>query len=367
MSETVDFQQLYEELFHANAASIGYPCAKDYDGAEMAPFLNIALNNVGDPRTASTYKVDSRAVEREVVRRVADWVRAPEDDRWGYVTNGGTEGNLYGLYLARELYPDGVVYFSEDTHYSISKNVHLLNMRHIMIRSQANGEMDYEDLRETLRIHRDRPAIIVANIGTTMTEAKDDIGRIKGMLRGFAMRHYIHCDAALCGLIAPFLEPRPPFDFEDGADSLAISGHKFLGSPMPCGVVVAKQRNVDRIARSIAYIDSLDTTITGSRNGFTPLWMYWRLHSLGEEGLRRRVNTGLDNAAWLLETLQAHGIEAWRNPNALTVMFPAPSKAIIDRFQLATHNGWSHVICMPGVEREHLQAFVTAITEQEEA
>ncbi|HLI95216.1 MAG TPA: hypothetical protein VKT72_03895 [Candidatus Baltobacteraceae bacterium] len=49
-----------------------------------------------------------------------------------------------------------------------------MDMRHIMIRAQRNGEIDYDDLRETLKIHRDVPPIVFANIGTTMTEARDD-------------------------------------------------------------------------------------------------------------------------------------------------------------------------------------------------
>ena len=44
-------------------------------------------------------------------------------------------------------------------------------MRHIMIRSQPNGEIDYDDLRETVRIRRDVPPIVFANIGTTMKES----------------------------------------------------------------------------------------------------------------------------------------------------------------------------------------------------
>lgn len=189
------------------------------------------------------------------------------------MTNGGSEGNLYGLYLAREIYPKGIVYYSQDTHYSVSKNLHLLNMRHIMIRSRPNGEMDYDDLKETLRIHRDKPVIVFANIGTTMTEAKDDLKKINSTLENLVItEHYIHSDAALCGGLAPFIDPRAPFDFKDGADSISVSGHKSFGSPVPCGILVARKRHVSRIARSIAYIGSLDTTITGSRNGLTPFF-----------------------------------------------------------------------------------------------
>ena len=58
---------------------------------------------------------------------------------------------MYGLYMAREMFPQGVVYFSQDTHYSVLKNLRVLNYRNIMIRSLDNGEIDYTDLRETIR------------------------------------------------------------------------------------------------------------------------------------------------------------------------------------------------------------------------
>ena len=42
---------------------------------------------------------------------------------------------------------------------------------------QKNGEIDYKKLQKILTKNRKKPAIIFANIGTTMTEAKDDIGK----------------------------------------------------------------------------------------------------------------------------------------------------------------------------------------------
>ena len=111
-------------------------------------------------------------------------LRAPKDDTWGYITSGGTEGNLYGLYLARELYPDGVVYYSEHTHYSAAKIVRVLGARSIMIRGRDDGEIDYDDLYETLKFHRDVPPIILANIGTTMHGAVDDLTRILRHIEG---------------------------------------------------------------------------------------------------------------------------------------------------------------------------------------
>lgn len=357
-----ELDELLDAATQARNDYLGYPVAKDFDYRELADFLAIPLNNLGDPFQDSTWRVDSRALEREVVRFFAQLTRAEDDDWWGYVTNGGSEGNLYGLYLARELYPSGIVYFSEETHYSVSKNLHLLNMRHIMIRAQESGEIDYDDLYETLKIHRDVPPIIFANIGTTMTEGKDDIARIREMLRKLAIHNaYIHSDAALCGPVAPFLEPRPPFDFADGVDSISMSGHKFIGSPIPCGVVLAKKQHVERIARSIAYIGCLDTTITGSRNGLTPLILWRAIRKLGEEGLRRRAQQSVALAEYAESELRRHGIPAWRNPNALTVVFPAVPETLRRKWQLATAKGQSHIITMPGIARDTLDECIADI------
>jgi histidine decarboxylase len=345
--------------------SLGYPGAKDFDYIDLARFLAYPINNVGDPFAEATYRVETREFEREVVAFFAELTRAPKDDWWGYVTNGGSEGNLYGLYLARELHPRGIVYYSEHTHYSVRKNLHFLGMRHIMIRSQENGEIDYEDLRETLRIYRDVPPIVFANVGTTMTEARDDVRKIAEIAESLALHErYVHADAALCGSYAAFLDPRPAWDFEDGADSVAVSGHKFLGAPIPCGVVVARRRNVQRIAQAIDYIGSLDTTITGSRNGITPLMLWKRIRELGVEGLRARIAHSLANASYLESRLNELGVRAWRNPNAITVVFPPLSDAIRKKWQLATAGTIQHVLVLPNVTSAQLDEFLLDVAHE---
>ena len=361
-TDQMQLEQFLERLEQVAAREIGYPVAFDFDYSALVPFLSYSLNNAGDPFMPMTYLLNSHDFEREVVSFYAQLARATEDQWWGYVTNGSTEGNLYGLYLARELLPEGIVYFSQDSHYSVGKNLHFLNMRHIMIRSQANGEIDYDDLRETLRIRRDAPPVIFANIGTTMKEARDDIRIIRSILDDLAIEErYIHCDAALSGGYAAFLDPPPAWDFEDGADSIAISGHKFLGSPIPCGIVLARRTHVDRIGHSVAYIGSVDTTISGSRNGFTPLLLWYAIRSLGLEGMKQRTEYSLKTAAYAEEQFKQAGIEAWRNPQAFTVVFPQPAKPVRDKWQLASANGFSHLICMPHVRREQIDELIRDI------
>lgn len=341
---------------------IGYPISRDFDYSELYPLLKYPLNNIGDPMIESHYGLNSRSIEREVVQFFAELFKAPKDNSWGYVTNGGSEGNLYALYLARELYPQGMVYYSESTHYSVQKNIHLLNMPSIAIRAQASGEMDYEDLKDAVHTHRDRPAIVVANIGTTMTEAKDSVASIKKMLKNSAIRnHYIHCDAALAGTYLALLEKEPKFDFESGADSVAISGHKFIGSPIPCGVVVVKKNYKDRIGQAVSYIGTMDTTITGSRNGHSPLFLWYAIKKMGKEGLKARALASMELAVYATSELKKLGVMAWRNDDAITVIFPKPSEEICVKWQLASEGNHSHLICMPGVTKEIIDEFLVDV------
>jgi len=363
--EKGQLEDYLHKVMHRANQFLGYPIATDFDYSDLYPLLKYPLNNVGDPLIESTYDLNSRSIEKEVVEFFANLFRAPKNNSWGYVTNGGSEGNLYGLYVARELYPNAMVYYSEATHYSVQKNIHLLNMPSIVIRTYSKGEMDYVDLKEAMQLHRHRPAIILANIGTTMTEAKDDVLAIRRTLKECAIKsHYIHCDAALAGTYLALLQDDPSFDFAHGADSIAISGHKFIGSPIPCGVVIVKKNYKDRIGRTIPYIGTLDTTITGSRNGHSPVFLWYALKKMGREGLKSRALNSLQLADYTVQQLQHIGIKAWRNNSAITVVFPQPSKEICIKWQLACENGLTHIICMPGVTTETIDRFVSDLTEE---
>ena len=347
------------------ACSLGYPVSQDFDYSLLAPFLNIPFNNIGDPFVESTYGVNSLAMEREVLNFFASLFRAPKDEWWGYVTNGGSEGNLYSLYLAREKYPNGIIYYSDSTHYSIRKNIHVLGCESIAIKSQPNGEMDYDDFARTIEMHRNVPVIVVANIGTTMKEACDDIKKIRKIIRNTAIQHhYIHSDAALSGVIKALSPDAKPFDFMDGADSITISGHKFIGSPIPCGVVIVKKANRDRIALSISYTGSMDTTITGSRNGLSPIVLWTAIQQWGKEGLKKRVQHSQEMAQYAEKKLQESGVECWRNTNAITLVIPPQPQWIKDKWQLATEESCSHIICMPNVQKHHLDPIIKAIAEK---
>jgi len=355
--------KLYQRLAKHSRGLLGYPINQSYDYSDLYRFLEFSINNIGDPFQPTNYQVNTHDFEREVLEQFRRLTHGSEDDFWGYVTNGGTEGNMYGLFLARELLPQGIVYYSEDTHYSVAKTLRLLHVRSIMIRSQKNGEMDYADLYETIKLHRDAPPIVFANIGTTMKGAVDNIGTVQKIFSDLAVSdRYIHCDAALSGMILPFVDEPQAFTFAEGADSISISGHKMIGSPLPCGVALARRANVNRIARSVEYVGILDTTLTGSRSGFSPLVLWHAFKTLGLPGLRDMVHGALDTAEYAVQRMREHDIPAWRHKNSVTVVFPRPSDAVIHKWQIAPHRDVGHVIIMPNVTKKQIDALVADLT-----
>jgi histidine decarboxylase len=239
----------------------------------------------------------------------------------------------------------------------------MVHARNIMIKSQPNGEMDYKDLAETIRIHRDVPPIIFANIGTTMTGAVDNLQTIQRIMQDCAISaYYIHADAALSGMILPFVKQPQAFDFSAGIDSISISGHKMIGSPIPCGLVLAKKAHVERIARSVEYVATLDTTVTGSRNAITPLFLWHAMHSKGREGFTRIVNHCLATADYAIQGFADIGIQAWRNPNSITVVFPRQAENVLKRWQIALQHDIAHIITMPHVTQRHIDQLLSDIS-----
>jgi histidine decarboxylase len=349
--------QLQKQLKTTYKYFVGFPGATDFAYKPLYPFFDFLLNNVGDPFDIPYPSINTKQLEQQVITFFADLFAAPPDDRWGYVTAGGSEGNMYAMYLGRELLPGARVYASQAAHYSIAKNAHILQMPCTLVKTAASGELDYDDLAKAIAAHPGRPAIVVATIGTTMTEARDNVAMIKKILIAAKVPHFIHSDAALAGVYAALL-PSSPFSFADGADSINISGHKFIGSPMPCGIVIARKSYTSAIARSGYYTASADTTISGSRSGHAPLFLWYAIQRFGIAGLKKRAQKSMQLAQYTLAELHRIGWDAWRNPNSLTVVLAEPPRDIVAKWQLATQDGWSHIICMPGVTKARVNAFI---------
>lgn len=358
-------RELYTDFKKASKEMVGYPLSQFFDYSELFHFLEFHINNLGDPfRESWHYRINTLKIEKEVIDTFAKLFHAPKNNYWGYVTNGGTEGNLHGLYVARELHPEGVVFYSEATHYSVCKNLRILRMAHAKVKASTNGEIDYQALQEALVVHKDKTPIIFANIGTTMKGAVDDLVRIKEILFDLKITtYYIHCDAAFFGMILPFLPEveAQPFDFRIGIDSIAISGHKMIGTPMPCGVILTKKTNIEKIGTNIEYTGSKDTTISGSRNGLTPLFLWYELNGSRKKKFHHVINECMEKAGYVIKKFSEYGIKAWRNKNSIIVIFPKPSNAIIKKWQLAIENDIAHIITLPQISYSMIDEFIKQV------
>jgi len=353
------YQICKKEKYH----NIGYPENAEFNYSDLFKFMEFSMNNVGDPFAGSTYLLNSLSFEKEVVEFFSKLLNINEENSWGYVTSGGTEGNMYGVYLGRELYPNAILYHSIESHYSIQKIARILKMEVISVNSQENGEIDYSDLKKNLVNNKERPAVIFANIGTTMKGAIDNISKIKELIKDSGVKEsYIHGDAALSGIILPFIKSDQHYNFSDGLDSISISGHKFIGSPMPCGIVIAKKSNVNKISRLIEYIAAPDKTILGSRNGITPLILWSAIKNLGEEGFKKRVSECLKKAEYAIKKFNSKGIKAWKNNNSITVVFPKPSEKLWRKWCLANSGEWAHIITSSHVSYEKIDQLVEEIS-----
>ncbi|MEH1031625.1 histidine decarboxylase [Micromonospora profundi] len=351
---------LVREADAAAATSIGFPGAVDLDHSEVLARLGNRLwNNIGDP--ADTGGIShTRVLERAVITWLADILAMPADDRWGYVTTGGTEGNLSALHAAYRRHPTARIYYSSAAHYSIPKTVGLLGARGVVIDARTDGEMDYAHLSAQLRTRRRWPAIVVATAGTTMTEAVDDTARIRAVLDEHDSDGHLHVDAALSG-IPLALDGRLRLDDAGGIGSTAISGHKFLGVPTPCGVVLIRD-HLRTHHHHVPYTATADTTITGSRCGLAAALLWHAIATHGREGHRWRTTHARRLAAYTVEQLTAVGWPAWRHPHAFTVVLPTPPEQVRKKWLLATDGDTSHLICMPGITHGQIDAFVADLT-----
>ena len=350
----------------AHQSHLGYPYNLSFVPGVPATLQHFLINNLGDPYVGSHYASEVCGLEREAVSWLMRlWGCSNLDDYWGTIGASGTEGNIWGIYLGREaLPPDAVVVHSADAHYSIPKAARIQRIEAIEVASTVAGEIDLAALARTVAGLGGRPVILVLTCGTTMKGAHDDIAgalRVLDEAEYGPDRRYVHVDGALNAMVVPFLNGAPASirpTFEARIDSISTSGHKMIGTPMPCGALVARRVHVDRIARAVAYLRSDDTTLMGSRNGHAVLSIWTRLFGHGYGGYAADALACSLKAGALADRLRASGRPVLCNPHALTVVFDEPGSEIVARYQLAAHNGLAHAIVMPNVTDDLLDQFV---------
>lgn len=335
------------------------------------PLLAHTINNLGDPfgggRGGHLTTFDA---ERELVQLVGDLLHLAPADRWGYFNPGSTYSNLHGVHLGMRRLRDPILVIADDAHYSLTKAALITRCRHvIVVRTNPKGQMDFADLRAKLVAHGpDNEYLFVFCSGSVAKCAYDDVAALLATIRevGVAVsKMHVHLDAALGGLITPFLRGEPlALDFSiPEIDSLSVSFHKRLGIPLPGSLFLARKRVVDNLPRSpfVDYVSCHDNTIGGSRDGLSPFITLHQLKRLGRDGMRQRTDDCLAKATALVEALRAERIDAWKNDHAPCVMLPAPSPELAAKYHLPIFrrgdSAFTHVFTFEHTSTEGLMQF----------
>ena len=308
----------------------------------------------GDPFDVHTrYHMVPKWVERNVLDYFASlwnakWPHSPTDPEsyWGYVlAMGSSEGNLHALWSARNYLKSGltninslvaepVLFFSQNTNFSIAKLANIVNLKQFddvgrELYPDQNplggdwvkgvpctggdagpGTIDIDAVEKLVDFFsaRGHPIVVLFNYGTSIKGACDDIKtageRLVNILKKNNMyeltlrdpsdpaksvvrkQFWFHVDGAISASYMPFLEmaykngltevePASVFDFRlDFVSSIVTSGHKYIGIPWPCGVYLIRSKLLPFRERDVQYGGSADTTIALSRNGHSPILLW---------------------------------------------------------------------------------------------
>ena len=312
------------------------------------------MNNCGDPYQKGNYGMDSKSTEKKIIALVADNFGIADGEYWGYITSGGTESNYWGIREGYNRFPKGKLYFSGDTHYSVEKYVFDGENRerypYEKIESDQAGRISVDKLLEAAKRDRDNGyegAIVVLTWGTTCRGAIDDVKAVTDGLKSLGIEYYCHIDAAHFGGIAKNQINAPKVESLAalGADSIAVSMHKFMGTARVNGVLLALSRR-DRPV--IDYIGQEDSTLLGSRD-YLPFSTYQRAR---EMLLRRESGHFSKNVLYFEGKLRKAGVYFERNGNSNTFIIEKPTDEVCKKYQLATFpdeegKQWAHIIIFP--------------------
>jgi histidine decarboxylase len=266
--------------------------------------------------------------------------------------------------VIQQLVVPTIFYSKESTHYSIPKIAEILRFNMKPVGSNEDGSVNLDDLYKEVLIHvgahKDSPIIIIANVGTTITGAIDDVPAIKKMLDSIRsdLNYTIHMDGALMGFVLPILKPfgdMKNYLTDIGANTLAFSAHKYPGLSQPCGIVLASkpffEKAFEKSERIIEYVGNiLDYTITGSRSGLNILMLYNALCALGldkdKKILKTMVDGNIATAKYLYHKLaDIYGQSRLFYAGYFNVCFPRPSMALAKKYQLML-KGETATICV---------------------
>jgi aromatic-L-amino-acid decarboxylase len=274
-----------------------------------------------------------------------DWLRAwmdfPETTR-GLFTTGGSMATFNAIVCARErhLGPDirrGVLYTSDQAHYSVIKAAKLAGVMPDRVRSIPSDDvyrLRIDALADAIAADRRAglsPFAVVSSAGTTTTGAVDPIEAIGALCRREGMWH--HVDGAYGAFFYLVEEMKPVLAGLSTADSLTLDPHKGMFLPYGTGALLVRDGAALRAAHeaTAAYLPPHPTEL------YDPS-QYGPELSRGFPGLRVWLSVKLFGTAAFRSALaekRALAVDAFRRVASLPhVAVDAPPELSLFAFHL---------------------------------
>ncbi len=333
----------------------GYFPSNGLPASVLGDFISTGLGVIG-----LSWQACPALTELEEV--VCDWVRQMLglSDAWsGVIHDTASTNTLVALICARErasgfaLSRGGlqgedrplIVYASMHAHSSVDKAALLAgfgrdNMP--LVPCDEKNAMRADELAKLIETDLragNVPCAVVATTGTTTATAIDPIGAIADVAKRFGI--WLHVDAAMAGSAMILPECRWMWEGVEGADSLVVNAHKWLGAAFDCSLYYV--RDPDHLIRVMStnpsYLrNSADGAVKNFRDWGLPLGRRFRALKLwmlireqGIAGLQGRLRRDLENARWFEAQLRA--APEWR------VLAPVPLQTICVRHEPAGVSG----------------------------
>lgn len=309
-----------------DGAILGSMCTQPHPAAVAAHTLFVATN-LGDP----DHFPGAKRLEQEVLEDATDLLHAPRRASGRFLT-GGTEANLFALYIARERTGRRTVVLPEHAHFSFEKAARMLGMRLRWVPSGDDGRADPDAMAAAVD---DDTALLVAVAGSTELGLVDPIAALGKVAKDAGVG--LHVDAAFGGYVLPFLERKraPHFDFRvRGVTSVSLDPHKGGMSTIPGGILVLRDgRHWDAVAVPTPYVSTpRQSQLLGTRPGSAAA-AAWAVHrALGRAGFRKTVTRCLGNTERLAEGLRKQGWDLVAEPelNVVTFRVADPERMLQD-------------------------------------
>lgn len=359
---------------------MGYPQTSPHPMALKAyeKYLPYNTNQVGVFSDIRDLGNKTRKMEYEVLHMLGELYDINEPD--GYLTSGGTEGNIVGIWCGRNLLSKLVkkIYIvkTELTHSSVSKTANIMNLPEINIAHNEQFAMDLEDLRNKLMnvSSSDTGIILVATLGYTNTGTCDNIWALSDILeeneKTFGAKSYIHIDAAIGGMVFPFInQGNTNFFVKKNVCSITLDPHKMGYQPFSCGVFLGRKGLLLNIETECTYSRKhRERTLIGSRNGAVAAACWSTLMYMGVDGYRKTLEALIEHKNNILQQLEDENlIRIISNPpiNMCTIQF---SKCSEKRLPLELEDKYSihaFLLRVDGIEQYCYKIYIMPHLEED--